>query len=195
MSSTLEACRRQRVRMMRLAALTSILAAGATLPDLGSAQSGAVPGALAGTWVHEGDVARGMRTVEAAFAPTIASLPELLQGFARDRIRSSMPPPRRVVVALDGSRVRVTLESERRAMIDGSLGSAATASGVDAGTRVTPRLQGGWLELRYEGEGSELRQLFSTEPDGSRMHVDYTVSGGRLPTPVRYRLEYVRPSS
>lgn len=171
------------------AALAVLLAA---MPFSGSAQQGSVPSVLEGTWVHDGALAAATRTVDAAFAPTVQQLPSLIQGIARDRIRSNMEPPRRIRVALSGERVRLTLESSNRVVIDGALGRPATASGVESGTRVTPRLQGGWLELRHEGEGSQLRQLFSTEPDGSQMHVDYTVTGPRLAGPVRYRLEYRR---
>ncbi len=170
------------------ATLTGLAAA----PRAGQAQPASVPAVLAGTWVHDGDLERGRRTVDAAFASTVASLPELFRGMARDRIRGSMPVRRRITVALDGPRVRVTLESaERTTIIEGPLGSRARVTGGEPGTVVTPRLQGGWLELRYQGEGSELRQLFSTEPNGSRMHLDFDVTGSRLPTPVRYRLEYV----
>jgi hypothetical protein len=123
----------------------------------------------------------------------VATLPEMLQGFARDRIRSDMEPPRRVVVAVEGARIRVTLERTRTTLVSGPLGASATTSGVQDGTVVTPSLQGGWLDIRYVGEGSEMHQLFSTEPDGARMHLDYTITGGRLPSPVRYRLDYVHP--
>ncbi len=170
-------------------AVASILLAMS--PRGGAAQSASVPAVLASSWRLEGGSARALRTIDAAFAPSISALPELLQGFARDRIHSSMGPPRDVVVALDGARVRVTLTGEaRNVVVSGALNTAATTSGVDDGTRVTPRLSGGWLELFYEGEGAELRQLFSTEADGSHMHLDYTVVNERLAGPVRYRLDY-----
>lgn len=185
---------RRRAALALFAALTFV-AAGVFVPGAGRAQSAAVPAVLAGTWIHDGDPARAIRTVDAAFAASISVLPELLQGFARDRIRSDMQPPRRVLVVLESSRVRVTLEADRATVIDGAMGSPARTSGVADGTRVTPRLSSGWLELFYEGEGSELRQLLSTEPDGSHMHLDFNVVSARLRSPVRYRLEYVRPPS
>jgi hypothetical protein len=172
----------------------SLLAIAARPHDSRAQQDAAprVPRTLAGTWVSATDSERAMRTVVAAFESTVRTLPELLRGFARDRVRSEMAPPNRVVVALNGERVRVTLESGRTSVIAGPLGAHATTSGIADGTVVTPRLEGGWLELRYEGENSVLRQLYSTEPDGSSMHLDYTVSGERVPRTVRYRLEFVR---
>ena len=173
------------------AALGALICVASASPRVGSAQVAAVPGTLAGTWMLDGELSRAVHVVEAAFASSIARLPELIQGFARDRIRSDMQPPRRVVVSLRDAGVRMTLESARTTVVDGSLGAPAAVSGIDSGTRVTPRLQSGWLELRYEGEGSELRQLFSTEADASRMHVDFTVTSPQLAAPVRYRLDYV----
>jgi hypothetical protein len=181
---------RESASLLIAAAALLVVAAASALP--GRAQTATVPALLAGTWLPEGGHDRGVRVVDAAFAPSIAALPEILHGFARGRIRDDMPVPRRIVVALDGPRVRVTLESEHTRTIAGPIGARATTSGVASGTQVTPRLSGGWLELHYEGEGSQLRQLFSTEPDGSRLHLDYTVissqvAGGQ----VRFRLEYV----
>jgi hypothetical protein len=159
------------------------------------AQTASVPVQLAGTWVYDGTREAEMHIVDRAFASTVATLPELLQGFARDRVRTEMEPPYRVIVSLEGGRIHVTLERERRTTIEGALGAPATATGVADGTRVSSRLQGGWLEIAYEGEGSVLRQLYSTEPDGARMHLDFDVTGGRLPRPVRYRLDFVHPRS
>ncbi len=170
-----------------------------TLAGLGTAplaaQTVSVPPILAGQWQHDGALSRGVRTIDAAFAPSLAVIPEMLQGFARDRIRTDMAPPRTVDVTLESGRIRVALHAEREATIEGALDSHARTTGVDEGTVVTPRLSSGWLELHYEGEGSELRQLLSTEPDGAHMHVDYTIVSPRLQGPVRYRLEYVRATA
>lgn len=184
--------------MTRMAARALTLGAAvlltlASLP-LAGAQTGSVPVQLAGTWTVEGSAARAMRVVEGAFEPAVQTMPELFRGFARDRVRSSMEPPRRVVVTLEGSRVRVAFERTEPFTIDGPLGGTASATGVQDGTTVTTRLSGGWLDVVYVGNESEMHQLLSTEPDGTRMHLDYAIESSQLPFPVRYRLEYVRPS-
>jgi hypothetical protein len=173
-------------------ACTLALACVVTLPS--RAQTASVPPILAGTWAHDGDVARGMHTVERAFAPGIEALPFFLQSLARNRIADTLQPARTIDVALSGGRVRVTLHENVTKTIDGALEAHATTSGVQDDTTVTPRLSSGWLDLVYEGEDSSMHQLFSTEPDGARMHVDYTIVNPRLGT-VRYRLEYVRAPS
>lgn len=165
-----------------------------TALPVGRAQSGSVPSTLAGTWIYDGTIARAVRIIDAAFAPGLASYPEMFQGYARRRLRTSMAPPGRVTVALASTRVQVSLQSTARTtVVDGSLGTPASVTGAEGDPRVTPRLESGWLELFYEGEGSELRQLLSTEPDGARMHLDFTVVSPQLPSTVRYRLDYVRP--
>jgi hypothetical protein len=169
--------------------LAIALVCGAS-PPLG-AQTASVPPILAGSWTHDGAVATGMHTVERAFAPAITALPYLLQGMARDRITESLQPPATIDVALSDARVRVTLHANVLKTIDGALNAHARTSGVQEGTVVTPRVASGWLDLVYEGEDSTMHQLFSTEPDGSRMHVDYSITSERVGN-VRYRLEYVR---
>jgi hypothetical protein len=182
-------------RSIALTVLAGALVALACFDAPVHAQSGVVPATLEGTWVYDGTIAAAVRVVNAAFAPAIATFPELFQGFARSRLETSMAPPRRVLVTLASGRVRVSLESsERTVVVDGNLGSHATVSGAEGTPVVTPNLRSGWLELFYEGEGSELRQLLSTEPDGLRMHLDFTVVSPQLPGPVRYRLDYVHPA-
>jgi len=174
--------------------VVAVLVAAAT-PRPGAAQTAAVPSVLAGNWTYDGTPARAMSIMMAAFEPGIATFPELFQGFARDRVRSSNQPPSRIIVGLEGPRVRVTLHTDRTIVLEGPLGGAATTRvGVEGDARVTMGLSAGWLEVRWDGEG-DLIQLFSTEPDGSRMHVDFTVIADRLPAPVRYRLDYVRQPS
>lgn len=182
--------KRPAAKALSMAAL-AMLALAIGLPGVIGAQAGSVPAALAGTWSYDGTAAQGMAIVEAAFAPGIRSLPELFQGMARDRVRENMRPPARVVVTLTGANVRVVMESDHTTVITGPLGGRASTSGVSDSTTVASRLRAGWLEFHYDGEG-DMDQLFSTEPDGSRMHVDYTVTSDRLPEPVRYRLDYVR---
>ncbi len=178
-------------RMLFLMAFLGACAAlGGVTPS--RAQTAGVPAQLAGTWVYAGSSTHAMSIVTAAFEPSIRSFPELFQGIARDRVRSSMVPPSRVVVGIAGERVRVTLHTDRTMEIDGAIGSTARATGTEGSPRVSTHLRGGWLEVRYEGEG-DMQQLFSTEPDGARMHVDFTVVSERLPAPVRYRLDYVHP--
>lgn len=177
--------------MTRSLVIVAALLLALALPRGIVAQTGSVPAVLAGTWSSETNATRALATVVAAFEPGIATLPELFRGFARDRVRTSMVPPSRVEIAVTGSHVHVALYTDRTVAIDGEVGSVATATGTEGSPTVSTGLRGGWLEVRYAGEG-DMQQLFSTEPDGSRMHLDFTVHSERLPAPVRYRLDYVR---
>lgn len=179
-----------RTKLLALA----LVAAALFTPPLGNAQVGSVPSTLAGTWTYEHNAARAMSVVDSAFAPGIATLPFFFQSIARNRIHDSMRPATRVEVTLEGSHLRVVYTSDVTKTIDGTLGTQATVSGLEDGTRVSTSLSGGWLLLDYRGEG-DMTQLLSTEPDGARMHLDCTVTSERLPDPVRWRLDYVRAGS
>jgi hypothetical protein len=180
---------------MRMKLFAFALVAIALVPPIGSAQvGGSVPGVLAGTWAYESSAARAMSIVDAAFEPGVSALPFFFQSIARSRIHDSMRPASRVEVTLAGSRVRVVYTSDVTKTIDGALGAEAGVAGLEEGTRVSTSLSGGWLLLTYDGEG-DMTQLLSTEPDGTRMHLDCTVTSDRLPQPVRWRLDYVRTGS
>ncbi|MGE0788047.1 MAG: hypothetical protein AB7S26_20410 [Sandaracinaceae bacterium] len=174
--------------------LAGCLAILAVVPT-GRAQTESVPPVLGGSWRLEGSDEAAMRTVIAAFQPTIDGLPEIVHGFARDRLRSSMQPPRSVQVSVEGSSVSVRLTSDHVTTVEGTLGRRARARGVEDGTVVSTRLSGGWLQVHYSSDQAEMYQLFSTEADGSRMHLDHTLTGPRITGTVRYRIEYARGQS
>lgn len=174
---------------------TALVLAALFFPRVGDAQTGSVPGVLAGSWVYDGTATRAMSIVEAAFEPGITTLPYFFQSMARDRIHVSMRPANRVEVTLSGNHLRVVYRSDiATKVIDGELGTRASVSGLESGTVVDTTLRTGWLMLSYDGEG-DMTQLLSTEPDGARMHIDSTVTSERLPAPVRFRLDYVRAGS
>ena len=79
-------------RKAALLLVAALLVAVGTFPGAGSAQQ-SVPATLAGNWIHRGDREASLRAIDAAFAPSIAALPEILHGFARSRIRDGIPPP------------------------------------------------------------------------------------------------------
>lgn len=179
---------------LRVAAGALVLGALSS-PGLGGAQTGSVPGVLAGSWTYDGTPARAMAIVDAAFEPGVSTLPYFFQSMARDRIHHSMRPANRVEITLSGNHLRVVYTSDiATKVIDGELGARASVSGLESGTVVDTTLRTGWLMLSYDGEGG-MTQLLSTEPDGSRMHIDSTVTSERLPQPVRFRLDYVRAGS
>jgi hypothetical protein len=160
------------------AAALLVIAASAPTPTVRAQAASSVPAVLAGAYRYPHDADHARRIVEAALEPRIATLPSLVQGMARDRIRARLRVARRIAVALDGARVRVTFEGQRTLAIESALGATTTVrneEGQDVAVRQA--LRGGWLEQTFEGENGELRQLLSTE---------------RLGDPIRYRLDYVR---
>lgn len=152
-----------------------------------------MPAVLAGAYRYPHDVEHARQIVAAAIEPRIATLPSLVQGMARDRIRERLRVARRIAVALHGERVRVTFEGQRTLAIDSALGATTTVRNEEGrDVSVRQALRDGWLEQTFAGENGELRQLLSTEPDGRTLHLDITLRSERLGEPIRYRLDYAR---
>lgn len=172
----------------------SPLAASLGLGARAAAQDAAgVPPILAGRYRYSRDAAHGAAIVRAAIAPAIESMPELLRGFARDRLEERTHIPMQVEVTLTGRNVRVVSTGERTLTVEGPLGQRTQFRRSDGHTGdVTQGLRSGWLEHDFQADQGAMRVLYSTEPDGATLHVDYTMTSQLLARPIRYRLDYVR---
>lgn len=158
------------------------------------AQQQQVPSTLPGAWRYPHPDAHGIAIVRAAVEPTIAQLPSMFQGLARERLASRTRIASRIEIGTASQRVQVSSHGERDFTVDLALGaSPSTIRGPEGNeVRAQHRLAGGWLEQLFAGDNGDLRVLYSTEPDGRTMHVDVTIASERLPSPIRYRLDYVR---
>jgi hypothetical protein len=171
----------------------SLLCFSVLLATAAVAQTQHIPRALAGHWHYSHDQQHGRNVVRSAIEPMIRQLPEMVQGMARDRLAERARVADRIEIVLEGERARVTYIGEHRMVVDSGLGETTTvrnAEGQDV--RVTQRLQGAWLEQVFHGEHGEMRLLLSTERDRNTLHVDTTIAGERLATPIRWRLDYLR---
>lgn len=171
-----------------LAACISLLACGVV-----RAQAAAVPAILEGTYHYPHAPTHAQAIALAAVEPRISAMPAMVQGLARDRVAERVRPARRILIAPREGGVRVELEDGGTMVVDTALGATTTVrSRQGRPVQVRQALQGGWLEQVFTGENGELRQLYSTEPDGRTLHLDVTLSSPSLGEPVRYRLDYLR---
>ncbi|MCB9597523.1 MAG: hypothetical protein H6719_32690 [Sandaracinaceae bacterium] len=172
----------------RLLALGLLVTASAVV-----AQTPSVPSTLEGAWRRQPSATEARRTVIAAFEPRLEVFPEMLRGIARDRITESLPMADRIEIAVAAERVRVAYVTQRRVVIDTPLGGSARVRLEDGDERrAVQRLRGGWLEQVFTDDQGRVERLLSTEPDGSTLHLDYTVHNSRLGAPVRWRIDYRR---
>jgi hypothetical protein len=113
---------------------------------------------------------------------------------ARTRLRRTNQPYQRVVIATTPSSVSIT--TDNRAPI--------TTSAAGAPIKWT-REDGEVLNVSTTWEANRLRQVFAAEdgrrenvwslsPDGRTLTLNVTVTSGRLPQPLTYKLVYQRAS-
>jgi len=182
---------------MRNLAPAILLLVASLLPfGLVHAQVARVPGILEGAYVYPHGPEHGRAVVMAALEPMIATLPYFTQVLVRPRMEERIALPRRITVDLSNDRtssISVTYDGERAITIASALNASTTvATSEGRELPVTQGLRGGWLEQVFAGESGTLTVLLSTERDGRTLHVDCTMRGERLPTPVAVRLDYVR---
>jgi hypothetical protein len=174
-----------------------LLLVASMLPWWGAeAQVAGVPAILEGAYVYPHGPEHGRAAVMAALEPTITMLPYFTQGLVRSRVEERIALPRRIAVDLSDdttSNVAVTYDGERVVTIASPLNGSTTITTAEGReVPVTQGLRYGWLEQVFVGETGTLTVLLSTEPDGRTLHVDGTMRGERLTTPVAVRLDYVR---
>lgn len=179
---------------MRPSARFLVVLALLALAGSAVAQTPSVPGTLAGAWRRRANATQARHAVISAFEPRLTRFPEMMRGIARDRIAESLPMAERLEVAVNGDRVRTTTQaSGHRVVVDTPIGGSTRVRLEDGDERrVVQRLSGGWLEQVFTNDDGSIRRLLSTEPDGSTLHVDYTVHNTTLGDPVRWRIDYQR---
>jgi hypothetical protein len=132
--------------------------------------------------------------VDRAVDQAVARMNIATRQVARTRLRRTNQPYRRIVIAPAGSSISITTDTR----------SPITTSFVGTPTRWT-REDGEVLDVSTVWEGQRLRQTFAAEdgrrinlytlsPDGNTLTLQVTVTSGRLPQPLTYRLVYQRQS-
>jgi hypothetical protein len=152
-----------------------------------------VPRILAGTFRYPHDDAHARAIVQRAIEPRLVNVPGMLRDMVRNRIAERMRIARTIIVRLEGTDASVEYRGQRTLTIESAVPGNTTVrneEGVDV--RVAQQLSAGWLEQVFRGDQGELRLLLSTEPDGAIMHVDTTISGGQLSSPLSWRHDYER---
>jgi hypothetical protein len=132
--------------------------------------------------------------VDQAINQAIARMNVATRQIARPRLRRTNQPYQRVVISTTASSVSIT--TDNRAPI--------TTSAAGAPIKWT-REDGEVLDVSTTWQGNRLRQVFAAEdgrrenvwsmsPDGNMLTLNVTVTSGRLPQPLTYRLTYRRAS-
>jgi hypothetical protein len=172
---------------MRKLRYSLLLALAATIAA--TAQVQAQANTINGTFTF---VADQSDNVDQAINQAISRMNVATRQIARPRLRRTNQPYQRVVMATTPSAVTITTDNR----------AAITTS--PAGTPIKwTREDGEVLDVSTNWQGDRLRQVFAAEdgrrenvwslsPDGNTLTLNVTVTSGRLPQPLNYRLVYRR---
>jgi hypothetical protein len=137
-------------------------------------------------------VAEQSDNVEQAINQAIGRMNIATRQIARPRLRRTNQPYQRVTIATTSSQVSITTDSR------------APITTAAAGTPIKwTREDGEVLDVSTTWDNNRLRQVFAAEdgrrenvyslsPDGRTLTLNVTVTSGRLPQPLTYRLVYQR---
>jgi hypothetical protein len=156
-------------------------AAGAAAAETGAAAFVGKFGFVGGQ--HQRDL------VAEAIERAVQSLPAF-HHVARTRLTEANPIPSAVRISMDGDDVVVVYgdQDPQRAPLDGSPRTWRNRAGKTVELRHA--LRGGKLVQTIRGEEGRRVMVWSFDPERELLRVKCTMSGTRLPEPVRYRLSF-----
>lgn len=113
----------------------------------------------------------------------------ILRPIARGRLRSTNQPYQRVVVAQQGTQLSI-ITDRRAAILTPAAGTPVRWRREDGETlNVSTRWNGQSLVQTFAAEDGQRVNTYTMNPDGT-MTIAVTVTSGRLPRPLTYRLVY-----
>jgi hypothetical protein len=118
-----------------------------------------------------------------------------VQGIARSRLeKTNLPPYQRVVIQLEPSPTGVSITTDGRAPIR----TSADGTPIDwtredkEKFKVSTVLKIGPLEQTFKSKDGQRVNTYSISADGKTLILDVSVTSGRLPRPLTYKLVYKR---
>ncbi len=142
-----------------------------------------------GTWALEQSPAEVAARQEAALARSLASLPRLLHGIARDRLATALTVCGTYALSVDGA--PFSIQCDARDAYTRPLVGEHPATGRDGAPLVsTLDVQESGLLLTWRGESGARVNAFAV--DGDRMVLQVQVTAERLAAPVQWEVSYQR---
>lgn len=151
------------------------------------AQSAPIQGTFSYSAQESGDIDQAIR--EATGRMNFA-----LRAIARPRLKKTNEAYRKVTIAPSGSSVTITTDS-RAPITTPASGTPIRWKREDGETLdVSTVWQDGRLKQSFVAEDGRRDNVYTLSPDGRTLTMDVTVTSGRLPQPVTYKLVYKRDS-
>jgi hypothetical protein len=132
--------------------------------------------------------------VDTAINQAISRMNIATRQIARPRLRRTNQPYQRVTIATTPQTISITTDS-RAAITTNPTGTAIRWTREDGEViNVSTTLQNGNLRQIFAAEDGQRENVWSISPDGRTLTLNVTVTSGRLPQPLRYKLVYQRAS-
>jgi hypothetical protein len=132
--------------------------------------------------------------VDQAIGQATSRMNFALRQVARPRLRRTNQPYQRVAINLTGSQVSIATDS-RAPIVTATNGTPIKWTREDREVfDVSTTLQGNRLRQVFAAEDGRRENVFTLSPDGNTLTMNVTVSSGRLPEPLTYKLVFRRAS-
>jgi hypothetical protein len=167
----------------------STLLAAFALVALAAAPAPAQNTAMQGTFTL---VPAQSDNVDQAVNQAIARMNFATRQVARTRLRRTNAPYQRLVIAQPGQSISITTD-DRAAITTPASGSAIKWKREDGETLdVSTAWSGNTLRQTFAAEDGRRENAYTLSPDGNTLTLNVTVTSGRLPQPLTYKLVYQR---
>lgn len=156
------------------------------------AEAGERESILSGRFVLAGSQERAEARVNEAISRTVDEMSFLTRGFAADRLREKNPVRRWLETDVSGDRIAITYGDARYETRSGEW-ETVTATGEQVELLQTASENA--IYQTFRAQDGEKTTVYRFSPDGRRVSLDITLTSPRLPSPLRYSLEYRRASA
>jgi hypothetical protein len=166
--------------------MTWCIAAG--FVQAGKAAQGAT---LTGTWYHAENATEREQRYNAINQAT-ENMNALARGRAREMLREKTAPLRNFTLTDEGD--QVTLSMRGRRVTFTTDGSPTRATGERGAGTIQSLRQKGQLVVTIRGKTGTQTTAYHLSDDKKRLTLDISITGGKLPKPVRYQVTYISRS-
>jgi hypothetical protein len=159
---------------------------------LGVVQQGfAQDAALTGVWKHSQD-ANEQTQRYAAIDEATKGMNRMMRGRAREMLRAKTVP--QSGLSLNDNGDRITFAGQNRRVTFKTDGSPTRVQSERGTATVRAKRENGKLVVTSQAQNGVQTTVYSLSEDQKRLVLNVTVSGGRLPNPVKFRTTYHRAS-
>lgn len=146
---------------------------------------------LSGVWIHSRDAKEQTQRYRSIDLVT-EDIPQLFRGRANRMLREKTKPSAKINLTDTGERITFIRKDHRITVTtDNSPTRFKNEQGV-ATIRATR--QDGKLVITRQAQDSKQETIYRLRENGALLHLDVSISGGRLNKPIRYQVTYHRES-